>query len=90
MFGEIIENRDSQSSPITNMLGGCMLGFVVRLLFLAWRGPDMPFDSSEYLTLAHNIDHVAFSLDLSAGECSMGARVIGRRFRSSHHQASTA
>ena len=73
MFGEIIENRDSQSSPITNLLGVFMLGFVVRILFLAWRGPEMPFDSSEYLTLAHNIlNHGAFSQDLSVGECSDG------------------
>jgi len=67
MFGEIIENRDSQTSPIPNLLGVFMLGFVVRLLFLAWRGPVMSFDSSEYLTLAHNIlNHGAFSLDLAA------------------------
>lgn len=67
MFGEIIENRDSQSSPTTNLLGVFMLGFVVRILFLAWRGPDMSFDSSEYLTLAHNIlNHGAFSLELAA------------------------
>lgn len=67
MFGEIIENRDSHSSPIPTLLGVFMLGFIVRILFLAWRGPDMSFDSNEYLTLAHNIlNHGAFSLDLAA------------------------
>jgi 4-amino-4-deoxy-L-arabinose transferase-like glycosyltransferase len=67
MFGEIIENRDYHSPPIPNLLGVFMLGFIVRILFLAWRGPGMSPDSSEYLTLAHNLlSHGAFSLDLAA------------------------
>jgi Dolichyl-phosphate-mannose-protein mannosyltransferase len=67
MFGEIIENRDPHSSPIPHLLSVFMLAFVVRTLFLAWRGPTLSFDSNEYLTLAHNlVNHGAFSLDLAA------------------------
>jgi hypothetical protein len=73
MFGEIIENRDPHSSSIPHLLSVFMLAFVVRILFPAWRGPTLSFDSNEYLTLAHNFDGgqdywQAFQIEASAGE----------------------
>jgi hypothetical protein len=44
-----------------------VLALVARLLFLAWRGPGISPDTSEYLTLAHNlVAHHSFSLQAAA------------------------
>jgi hypothetical protein len=53
--------------PIVQILVVFLLALTGRLIFLAWRGPSFSPDSTEYLTLAHNIvAHGAFSLDPSA------------------------
>jgi hypothetical protein len=75
MFGEIIENRDSHRSSIPGLLGVFLPGFIVRIRFLAWRGPEVSFDSNECLFRFVN--------------AAMGAMFISQRIRASHLSTST-
>jgi 4-amino-4-deoxy-L-arabinose transferase-like glycosyltransferase len=66
---QLIARRDPNitGSLLFQALLVFLLALVARLLFQAWRGPGLSPDTSEYLTLAHNlVAHHSFSLQASA------------------------
>jgi 4-amino-4-deoxy-L-arabinose transferase-like glycosyltransferase len=69
MSDQLMAHRDPdiRGALLLKALLVFVLALVARLLFLAWRGPSISPDTSEYLTLAHNlVAHHSFSLQTTA------------------------